>query len=102
MQWADSDGGLCIVQHPFWSNVAARAPGSTLLYDCMDYHARFQNNSPDVLAAEASLTRDTDMLAVTSALLVQALGKPQPPHTTTRHSPIFDQQTQPPPTRHPN
>src|SRR3546814_7401334 len=34
MQWADSDGGLCIVQHPFWSDVAARGPGSTLLYAC--------------------------------------------------------------------
>src|SRR3546814_15642758 len=67
MQWADSDGGLCIVQHPFWSDVAARVPGSTLLYDCMDYHAGFQNNPPDVLAAEASLTRDADLLIVTSA-----------------------------------
>src|SRR3546814_14437312 len=25
MQWADSDGGLCIVQHPFWSDVSSEA-----------------------------------------------------------------------------
>src|SRR3546814_13920699 len=40
MQWADSDGGLCIVQHPFWRDVAARVPGSTLLYDCMEGRKR--------------------------------------------------------------
>src|SRR3546814_7809329 len=45
MQWADSDGGLCIVQHPFWSDVASRVPGSTLPYDCMAYHRSEEHTS---------------------------------------------------------
>ncbi len=73
MQWADSDGGYCIVQHPFWSCTATAMPGSALLYDCMDHHAGFENNAPDVLAAEQKLISDADLLIVTSTWLDEAL-----------------------------
>ncbi len=73
MQWADSDGGLCIVQHPFWSEVASVVSGSALLYDCMDHHAGFEDNAPDVIAAEARLCAAADLLIVTSEWLDQEL-----------------------------
>ncbi|HSR64644.1 MAG TPA: glycosyltransferase, partial [Xanthomonadaceae bacterium] len=73
MQWADSDGGLCIVQHPFWTDVAAVVPGAALLYDCMDHHAGFADNAPDVLQAETRLIEQSDMVVVTSAWLEQEL-----------------------------
>lgn len=73
MQWADSDGGLCIVQHPFWSEAASAVSGSALLYDCMDHHAGFEDNAPDVIAAEARLCAAADLLIVTSEWLDQEL-----------------------------
>ncbi len=73
MQWSDSIGGLCIVQHPYWLDVAASVSGSALLYDCMDHHAGFENNAPEVIAAEHRLITLSDLLIVTSAWLDEAL-----------------------------
>lgn len=73
MHWADSIGGLCIVQHPYWLDVARTVSGSALLYDCMDHHAGFENNAPEVIAAEHRLINLADLLIVTSAWLDDAL-----------------------------
>ena len=73
MQWSDSIGGLCIVQHPYWLDVAASVSGSALLYDCMDHHAGFENNAPEVIAAEHRLITLSDLLIVTSTWLDDAL-----------------------------
>jgi GT2 family glycosyltransferase/glycosyltransferase involved in cell wall biosynthesis len=89
MQWAGSDGGLCIVQHPFWNDVASRLPGAALLYDCMDHHAGFEDNAPDVLAAEAALTREADMLVVTSEWLDRELAGANPHRVLIRNAGDF-------------
>jgi GT2 family glycosyltransferase/glycosyltransferase involved in cell wall biosynthesis len=89
MQWADSDGGLCIVQHPFWSEIASRVPGAALLYDCMDHHAGFEDNAPDVLAAEAELTRHADLLVVTSDWLDRELASANPNRALIRNAGDF-------------
>jgi GT2 family glycosyltransferase len=89
MQWAGSDGGLCIVQHPFWNDVASRVPGAALLYDCMDHHAGFEDNAPDVLAAEAALTREADMLVVTSEWLDRELAGANPHRVLIRNAGDF-------------
>jgi GT2 family glycosyltransferase/glycosyltransferase involved in cell wall biosynthesis len=90
MQWADSDGGLCIVQHPFWSDIASRVPGAALLYDCMDHHAGFEDNAPDVLDAEAKLTRAADLLVVTSDWLDRELAGANPNRALIRNAGDFD------------
>ena len=99
MQWAGSDGGLCIVQHPFWSEVAAAVPGSSLLYDCMDHHAGFKDNAPGVLAAEAALTRDADLLVVTSAWLERELADANPNRALVRNACDYDHFSAAPPER---
>lgn len=86
MQWADSDGGLCIVQHPFWSEIATALPGTSLLYDCMDHHAGFEDNAPDVLAAERKLIEHADLLVVTSDWLDHELAPLNPRRALIRNA----------------
>jgi GT2 family glycosyltransferase/glycosyltransferase involved in cell wall biosynthesis len=86
MQWADSDGGLCILQHPFWLDVANAVPGSALLYDCMDHHAGFENNSACVLEAEERLIRGADLLVVTSDWLDRKLADANPSRALIRNA----------------
>jgi GT2 family glycosyltransferase/glycosyltransferase involved in cell wall biosynthesis len=86
MQWADSDGGLCILQHPFWLDVANAMPGAALLYDCMDHHAGFENNAACVLEAEDRLTRDADLLVVTSEWLDRKLADANPNRALIRNA----------------
>ena len=90
MQWADSDGGLCVVQHPFWLDIAAAVPGSALLYDCMDHHAGFENNAPAVLQAEARLTAGADLLIVTSDWLDRELAAANPHRVLIRNATDYE------------
>lgn len=90
MQWADSDGGLCIVQHPFWLDVAAAVPGSALLYDCMDHHAGFENNAPAVIEAEKRLTAGADLLIVTSGWLDRELADANPHRVLIRNAADYE------------
>lgn len=90
MQWADSDGGLCIVQHPFWLDIAAAVPGSALLYDCMDHHAGFENNAPAVLEAEKRLTTGADLLIVTSEWLDRELAGANPHRVLIRNATDYE------------
>src|SRR3546814_14833781 len=46
MQWADSDGGLCIVQPPFRSALPARVAGSAALYGFLAHPSGFQTHPP--------------------------------------------------------
>ncbi|GAA4999767.1 glycosyltransferase [Pseudoluteimonas lycopersici] len=86
MQWADSDGGLCILQHPFWLDIATAVPGSALLYDCMDHHAGFENNAPAVIEAEKRLTTSADLLIVTSDWLDRELADANPHRALIRNA----------------
>jgi GT2 family glycosyltransferase/glycosyltransferase involved in cell wall biosynthesis len=90
MQWADSDGGLCMLQHPFWLEIAAAVPGSALLYDCMDHHAGFENNAECVLEAEARLAKDADLLIVTSDWLDANLADANPHRALIRNATEYE------------
>lgn len=86
MAWADSAGGICIVQHPFWSDVAGSVGNARLVYDCMDHHAGFENNAPDVLRAEQALAEKSDLLVVTSAWLDQEMAGSNPSRALIRNA----------------
>ncbi len=64
---------VSIVQHPFWTRTADAVPGARVVYDCMDHHEGFGNNAPDILALEATLIRDSDLVVVTSGWLHERL-----------------------------
>jgi GT2 family glycosyltransferase len=86
MQWADSDGGLCIVQHPFWSAIAAAVPGAAMLYDCMDHHAGFSDNAPELVQAEIRLIEHADVVVVTSEWLERELEQHNPHRVLIRNA----------------
>ncbi|HET7451750.1 MAG TPA: glycosyltransferase, partial [Thermoanaerobaculia bacterium] len=61
-----------IVQLPFWWPLARRARREfawPAVYDCMDLHAGFATNSPDMIGSEEEMLREADLVSVSSALL---------------------------------
>ena len=67
---------VCIVQHPFWEPFAAalkQSYGWKVVYDCMDEHQGFGNNSAEVLALESQLLRTSDLVVTTARLLQEKL-----------------------------
>jgi GT2 family glycosyltransferase/glycosyltransferase involved in cell wall biosynthesis len=95
-EWADVGNALCIVQHPFWTDIASRVPGATLIYDCMDHHAGFEDNASDVLAAEAELARSADLLVVTSEWLDHEMARMNPHRAVVRNAGDFEHFNRPP------
>ena len=62
------------VQLPFWWPLARRARDRFLwpvVYDCMDHHAGFSYNRPDMLAQETELLASADLVLSSSGLLEQ-------------------------------
>lgn len=66
LAWTRSRACASLVQHPYWLETAQALPNQRLVYDCMDHHGGFADNSQDVLAREHELMRDADLLVVTS------------------------------------
>lgn len=69
LEWADCGQVISLVQHPFWHEIARVLPNSRLVYDCMDHHAGFGNNGPDILSLERALVRDAELTIVSSVPL---------------------------------
>jgi polysaccharide pyruvyl transferase CsaB len=73
------DAGLgatvSIVQLPFWGGLARRAARELawpLVYDCMDHHAGFSSNRPEMVARETDLQKCASLVLASSDYLVQA------------------------------
>jgi GT2 family glycosyltransferase/2-polyprenyl-3-methyl-5-hydroxy-6-metoxy-1,4-benzoquinol methylase/glycosyltransferase involved in cell wall biosynthesis len=62
-----------IVDLPFWGAVAEALPSSVMVYDCMDHHAGFTTNSPEMLNTEDRVLNESDLVISTSALLAEKL-----------------------------
>ncbi len=69
LDWTGTGAAVSIVQHPYWSGLARSVPNVRVVYDCMDHHAGFENNSGAVLDAENALVRDSELVIVTSGWL---------------------------------
>jgi GT2 family glycosyltransferase len=69
---------VSILDLPFWRAAAQTLPGSTLIYDCMDYHAGFSTNAPAMLEEEERLLQDADLVITTSARLSEKLAEVTP------------------------
>jgi GT2 family glycosyltransferase len=60
------------VQLPFWRPLAFKLRerlGWKVVYDCMDKHSGFSTNDPAMLDEEMALSRGSDLVAVTAAVL---------------------------------
>ena len=75
LQWADAGAAVSLVQHPFWSEVAAVVPDSRLVYDCMDHHGGFGHADESILRQERHLIETSELTVTTSAWLDQNIGK---------------------------
>lgn len=71
LQWADCQHVISLVNHPFWHEIAQAVPNSRMVYDCIDHHEGFGDNSTDVLALEHKLLSDAELTIFTSTWLEQ-------------------------------
>ncbi|SHM49098.1 glycosyltransferase [Rhodanobacter sp. OK091] len=94
--WTRSRGCASLVQHPYWLETAQVLPDSRLVYDCMDHHGGFADNSVDVLAREHELMRDADLLVVTSDWLYEESGKYNPHRVMIRNACQYEHFFKPP------
>ena len=69
LAWARSRSTVSLIQHPFWAQTAPLLPCNRVVYDCMDHHAGFENNSTCVLELEHALMRQADLLVLSSEWL---------------------------------
>lgn len=73
LAWTGTLASVSIVQHPYWTDLAQTPPNARLVYDCMDHHAGFGDNKPEVLEAEHRLSERSDLVVVTSSWLHEEL-----------------------------
>ena len=77
--WHAGSHAVSIIQHPYWTWLAGRLPAMEIVYDCMDHHAGFADNSEGILAEERQLMATADLVIVTSDWLrkdIEAKGHP--------------------------
>lgn len=87
--WHGGEQAVSIVQHPYWSVLAGRAPVTQVIYDCMDHHAGFCDNTSGILAEEQHLLATTDLVVVTSQWLEQEIGRQGKPVALIRNATEF-------------
>ncbi|ODT79556.1 MAG: group 2 family glycosyltransferase [Nitrosomonadales bacterium SCN 54-20] len=73
LAWADCKQIVSLIDHPFWHDIASVLPNSRLVYDCMDHHEGFGNNSESLLQLEKRLLSEAELTITTSAWLNEAV-----------------------------
>lgn len=66
-----------LVELPFWwplADTARQELAWPVVYDCMDWHAGFSTNRPEMLQQEEALLAGADLVVVSSAWLEQQVG----------------------------
>jgi polysaccharide pyruvyl transferase CsaB len=69
---------ICLVDHPFWTQLAGQLKeqfGWKVVYDCMDDHGGFEISHPEIASRESSLISISDLVFVTSQVLLSRLSK---------------------------
>jgi GT2 family glycosyltransferase/glycosyltransferase involved in cell wall biosynthesis len=62
---------VSIVDHPFWFPLAEKLSGGFTIYDCMDYHPGFGDESAHLVELEEMAMTQSDILVLTSQDLYQ-------------------------------
>jgi len=89
-EWHDGGQAVSIVQHPYWTLLAGRPPTACVVYDCMDHHAGFANNTSGILTEERHLIASSDLVIVTSHWLEQEIGRQDRPVALIRNATEFE------------
>lgn len=74
LKWVDGRTSVSLIQHPFWFDIARVIPRTTVVYDCIDYHDGFGNNSQQIIDLENKTIDHSDILVVTSEWLNDFIG----------------------------
>ncbi len=90
LAWTRSRACVSLTQHPYWMETAQILPNQQVVYDCMDHHGGFADNTEEVLAREHELMRDADLLVVTSEWLFEEAGKYNPRRSMIRNACQFE------------
>jgi hypothetical protein len=69
------NASISFVDLPFWRRVALALPNTLLVYDCMDHHAGFEDNDPEMLDEERHLIEDADLVLTSSLGLSRIIGR---------------------------
>jgi GT2 family glycosyltransferase/glycosyltransferase involved in cell wall biosynthesis len=88
--WVNSRQVISFVQHSFWYDIARVIPNSRMIYDCIDHHEGFGNNSQDILALEQKLLKYSDFVVSTSDWLDQMVSKYTDQHMIIRNATEFE------------
>jgi GT2 family glycosyltransferase/glycosyltransferase involved in cell wall biosynthesis len=96
LAWTRSRACASLIQHPYWLETARLLPNQRVVYDCMDHHGGFADNTDEVLAREHELMRDADLLVVTSEWLNVEAGKYNPHRMMIRNACQYEHFATPP------
>ncbi len=64
-----------LVDLPFWSEVSIKLIANNVIYDCMDHHAGFENNTEEMLNEEDALLLRSDLVITTAERLSNIISK---------------------------
>jgi GT2 family glycosyltransferase/glycosyltransferase involved in cell wall biosynthesis len=88
--WHEGPQAVSIVQHPYWTVLAGRPPVTRMVYDCMDHHAGFSNNTSTILDEERSLAATADLIVTTSQWLQAEMKRSGRPVALIRNATEFE------------
>ena len=66
---------ISIIDHPFWFDIAYKLSGAFTIYDCMDYHAGFGDDSKYLIELENVAMAKSDLLILSSQDLYERFSK---------------------------
>lgn len=90
LEWTQSTSVVSLIQHSFWSELAAQIPNSRLVYDCMDHHEGFGGVSDEMIAHERALLAAADLTVTTSLWLDNEVGSKTSRHVLIRNATEFE------------
>lgn len=90
LEWTNSTSVVSLIQHSFWSELAAQMPNSRLVYDCMDHHEGFGGVSDEMIAHERALLAAADLTVTTSLWLDNEVADKTSRHVLIRNATEFD------------
>lgn len=66
---------ISIIDHPFWFEIANKLSGAFTIYDCMDYHEGFGDESRHLRSLEETAMMKSDLLVLSSQDLFRRFSK---------------------------
>lgn len=66
---------ISILDHPFWFDIADKLSGAFTIYDCMDYHEGFGDESKYLIELENKAMVNSDLLVLSSQDLYERFSK---------------------------